>query len=173
MYELIITEKPNASKKVAEALSEGKLTKKDIKGVPYYEVKYHGKEIVVGCAVGHLFGLAEKEKSKGFSYPVFDIEWVPNYEISKDADFSKKYLEALKKLSKDADSITVATDYDVEGEVIGLNAVRYACKRKDARRMKFSTLTKEDLIEAYDKASPHIDWKQAEKLCRTLLSGLL
>ena len=162
MYELIITEKPNASKKVAEALSEGKLTKKDIKGVPYYEVKYHGKEIVVGCAVGHLFGLAEKEKSKGFSYPVFDIEWVPNYEISKDADFSKKYLEALKKLSKDADSITVATDYDVEGEVIGLNAVRYACKRKDARRMKFSTLTKEDLIEAYDKASPHIDWKQAE-----------
>ncbi len=67
MYELIITEKPNASKRVAEALSDGKAVKKDIKGVPYYIVKRGKTEIVVGCAVGHLFGLAEKKKSKGFA----------------------------------------------------------------------------------------------------------
>ena len=162
MYELIITEKPNTSKKVAEALAKGRPTKKDINGIPYYVVDHNGQEIVVGCAVGHLYGLAEKEKTKGFSYPVFDIEWVPNHEVSKDAAFSKKYLEALKKLAKEAKDVTVATDYDVEGEVIGLNIVRYACKRKDARRMKFSTLTKEDLVEAYNKASSHLDWGQAE-----------
>ncbi|MBI4146089.1 DNA topoisomerase I [Candidatus Woesearchaeota archaeon] len=161
-YELIITEKPNASKKVAEALADGKLVKKALDGIPYFIVEHQGKEIVVGCAVGHLYGLAEKEKTKGFSYPVFDIEWVPNYEVSKDAAFTKKYLDALKKLSKDADKVTVATDYDVEGEVIGLNVIRYACKRKDARRMKFSTLTREDLREAYEKASPKLDWGQAE-----------
>jgi DNA topoisomerase-1 len=163
MYELIVTEKPNASKKVAEALSEGgKPIKKDIKGVPYYLITHNKKDIVVGCAVGHLFGLAEKKKSKGFAYPVFDIEWVPTYEISKGSAFTKGYLEAIKKLAKDAKSVTVATDYDVEGEVIGLNIVRYACNKKDAKRMKFSTLTKEELIESYEKASEHLDWRQAE-----------
>ncbi len=162
MHELVITEKPNASKRVAEALSDGKPEKLNIKGVPYYTFTRGKNKITVGCAVGHLFGLAEKNKSKGFSYPVFDIEWVPNYMISKGAAFSKKYLEALKKLAKDADSVTVATDYDIEGEVIGLNIVRFVCNRNDAKRMKFSTLTKEDLIEAYDRASPRLDWKFAE-----------
>lgn len=162
MYELIITEKPNASKRVAESLADGKPVKKDIKGIPYYIVKRGNKEILVGCAVGHLFGLAEKKKSKGFAYPVFDIEWVPNYEINKEAAFTRGYLDALKKLAKDAKAICVATDYDVEGEVIGLNVVRFACNRNDARRMKFSTLTKEDLVDAYEKASEHLDWGQAE-----------
>ncbi len=161
MQELIITEKPNASKKLAEALADGKPVKEEIKGVPFYKVTHGKKDLLIGCAAGHLFGLAEKKKTKGFAYPVFDIEWIPNHEISKTAAFSKKYLDALKKLAKQADTFTVATDYDVEGEVIGLNIVRYICNRNDARRMKFSTLTKPDLIEAYAKAMPHLDWGQA------------
>lgn len=160
-YELIITEKPNAAKKLAESLADGKPIKESYQGVSYYKVTRGKQDIVVGCAVGHLFGLAEKEK-KGFRYPVFDIEWVPVSEVNKDAAFSKKYADTLKKIAKGADSYTVACDYDVEGEVIGLNIVRYICHRNDARRMKFSTLTKEDLIEAYDKASAHLDWGQAE-----------
>ncbi len=103
----------------------------------------------------------EKEKA-GFRYPVFDIEWVPSFEISKSAGFSKKYYQALKKLAKDADSFTVACDYDVEGEVIGLNIVRFICNRNEARRMKFSTLTKPDIIKSYDEASSNLDWGQAE-----------
>lgn len=162
MYELIITEKPNASKRIAEALADGKPIKESIKGVPYYKVTHGKKDLVIGCAVGHLFGLAEKVKSKGFKYPVFDIEWVPNYEISKSAEFSKKYFNVLKKLAKNAGSFTVACDYDVEGEVIGLNIVRLICHRNDARRMKFSTLTKPDLVQAYDSAQSTLDWGQAE-----------
>jgi DNA topoisomerase-1 len=160
-YELIITEKPNAAKKLAEALADGKPIKENVKGVPYYKVTHGSKDIVVGCAVGHLFGLAEKEK-KGFRYPVFDIEWVPVSEVSKTSAFSKKYADALAKIAKGAESYTVACDYDVEGEVIGLNVVRYICHRNDARRMKFSTLTTEELREAYAKASAHLDWGQAE-----------
>lgn len=162
MVELVITEKPNASKRIADALADKTPEKKAYKGVPYYVLTHAGKEIIVGCAVGHLFGLAEKKKSKGFAYPVFDIEWVPAAEVSKSSAFSKKYLDALKKLAKDADSFVVATDYDVEGEVIGLNVVRYACKQKDARRMKFSTLTKDDLVDAYENVHESLDWGQAE-----------
>jgi DNA topoisomerase-1 len=160
-YELIITEKPNAALKIAQALATGKPIKKNVKGVPYYEVTCGNKDLVVGCAVGHLYGVAEKDKKKGWSYPVFDIEWAESGEAKKESAYTKKYLAVLKKLGKDATEFTVATDYDIEGEVIGLNVLRFACKQKDANRMKFSTLTKPDLVEAYNSKMNHLDWGQA------------
>lgn len=161
MSELIITEKPNAAKKIADALADGKPIKESINKVPFYKITRGNKDILVGCAVGHLYGLAEKEKN-GWKYPVFDIHWVPTADMSRGSAFSKKYLSALKKLSKEADEFTVATDYDIEGEVIGLNVVRYICKKKDANRMKFSTLTKPDLIKAYENKSNTLNWGQAK-----------
>ena len=161
MVELIITEKPAAAKKLAEALADGKPTKSSDKGVPFYTLSHNKKDIRVGCAVGHLFTVTEKEKKRGFQYPTFDLHWAPSYEESKSSGFSKKYFDVLKKLSKLADSFTVACDYDVEGEVIGFNIVRFICRQKDANRMKFSTLTKPDLLEAYNNKSKTLDWGQA------------
>ena len=161
MYELIITEKPAAANKIAEALADGKAIKENIGGAPYYKLTHGKKDIVVACAVGHLYGLAEKEK-KGWRFPVFDIEWKPVSETTKSSAFTKKYLNAIKKLAKDANSFTIATDFDIEGEVIGLNVIRFACNQKDANRMKFSTLTKDDLRESYKNKSKHLDWGQAK-----------
>ena len=161
MYELIICEKPNAAKKIAEALADNKPTKKSSKTrVPYYILNHEGKEIMVVSAVGHIYGLTQKPGILKSKYPVFDIEWQPSAKIKK-GHFSSKYLAVIKKFAKDANEFTVATDYDVEGEVIGLNIIRYACKQKDANRMKFSTLTKEDLIKSYKNKSKTIDWGQA------------
>ena len=160
MTELIISEKPSAAKRIAESLADGKPIKEGKDGVYFYKITHGNKDIIVACSVGHLYGLAQKEGKKGF--PVFDIEWKPSYEISKGSKFTGKYLQTIKKLSKEADEFTVACDYDIEGEVIGLNVIRYACKQKDAARMKFSTLTKPDLVEAYENKSPHLDWPQAE-----------
>ncbi len=159
MVELIITEKPSAAKKIAEGLSSKPNTKKE-GTVTYYELEREGKKILVVSAVGHLFSVAEKNKT--FKYPSFDIEWVPSNKVSKNASYSKKYLDVIKKISKQADSFTVACDYDVEGEVIGLNVLRYACKQKDGYRMKFSTLVKEDVKKSYDNKLSNIDWGQAK-----------
>jgi len=159
MYELIITEKPNAASKIAAALADGKAIKENNRGVPYYKVTHGSKDLVVACAVGHLYGLAEKEK-KGWKYPVFDVEWKPTADTRKEAAYSKKYLQTIKKLVKDADSYTVATDYDIEGEVIGYNVVKHICRQKDAARMKFSTLTKPDLVKAYENKSKRLNWGQ-------------
>ncbi len=161
MYELIITEKPAAANKIAAALANGKPIKENSKGVPYYKITRGNKDIVVACAVGHLYGLDRKKGEKKWAFPVFDIEWQPAHETRKTAAFSKKYLQAIKKLGKEASEFTVATDYDVEGEVIGLTVIKYACKKKDASRMKFSTLTKPDLVEAYENKSKTLDWGQA------------
>ncbi|MEK6760456.1 MAG: DNA topoisomerase I [Nanoarchaeota archaeon] len=153
-YELVITEKPQAAMKIADAL--GNSEKRNFQGVPYYEVDRAGKKIVVVCAVGHLFTL--KQISQGF--PAFEIKWVPNFLVKK-GDFTKKYYETILRLAKGAGSVTVATDYDVEGEVIGLNVVRFICGQNDANRMKFSTLTDKELNEAYEKKSKKINWGQA------------
>ncbi|PIY60411.1 DNA topoisomerase I, partial [Candidatus Woesearchaeota archaeon CG_4_10_14_0_8_um_filter_47_5] len=160
MYELIITEKPSAAKKIAEALAEGKPIRETNQGVSYYKVTHQKKDIVVACAVGHLYSVAEKDP-KGWTYPVFDISWKLSSELSKDLAYSKKYYATIKKLAKEADSFVVACDYDTEGEVIGLNCIRFICNQKDAARMKFSTLTTDELIESYENKAPRLNWGQA------------
>ena len=160
MTELIITEKPSSAKKVAEALADGVPKKKKSKGSSYYELKHDGKTIWVTSAVGHLYGLVEANK-EGWTYPVFDIKWQASYLSSKDLAYVKGYVDTIKALSKEADEFTIACDYDVEGEVIGLNVIRFACGKKDGNRMKFSTLTKGDLVESYNSKMHHLDWGQA------------
>ncbi|MBT4935623.1 DNA topoisomerase I [Candidatus Woesearchaeota archaeon] len=160
MVELIITEKPSSAKKLAEALADTTPVKKKSKKSSYYELTHNKHPIIVTSAVGHLYGLVESEK-KGWTYPVFDIKWEESYKNSKNLDYVKDYVYTIKTLSKQADEFTVACDYDVEGEVIGLNVVRFACKQKDANRMKFSTLTKGDLIKSYENKIKHLDWGQA------------
>jgi DNA topoisomerase I len=158
MVELIVTEKPMAALKIATALGDAKPIKKTKGKSVYYEITRNKKKIMVGCAVGHLFGLAEKIKTKWGTYPIFDIEWKPKSDIDKNAKYTKSYASLLKQLGKKADKFTVATDYDLEGAVIGANIIRVLLKQKDARRMKFSTLTKDELNDSYDNASKHLDF---------------
>ena len=81
MVTLIIAEKPAAAQKLAEALADGKPSKKAEGGVSYYEFSNGGKEYIIAAAVGHLYGLAQKVKKSGT--PVFDIEWLPAYECRR------------------------------------------------------------------------------------------
>lgn len=158
-YILIITEKPQAAGKIAAALSNGsdrKINKPG--GVSYYEFERDDKQIIVGCAVGHLFTVSQTKKGTG--YPVFDIDWYPNFEIKK-KDFTKKYYSVIEKLVKGASEIIIATDFDVEGEVIGYNIVRFIAHQPDAKRMKFSSLTAPEIQTSFDNVHPTIEWGQA------------
>lgn len=166
-YELIITEKPAAAKKIASALADGKLESKKTGTVASYWLTRGGKRIAVACAVGHLYNLEGVEKRDGkkvkarYTYPVLEVQWKPAYEVAKQSAFTRKYLEVLESLGKGAESFVIATDYDVEGELIGLNVLRFACGQKDASRMKFSTLTDKELQTSYDKRARHLDWNLA------------
>jgi len=152
MVELIISEKPSAAEKIAASF--GKPTLKRLNGVKYWEVD-NGR-ILIGSAVGHLFGLKKTERF----YPVFNLEWQPSYS-GRGASFQRPYFQTLKSLGKKADIVTVATDYDIEGEVIGLNIVRELLGFKDANRMKFSTLTVSELQDAYKNKANTLNWGQA------------
>ena len=172
---VIVTEKPDASKRISEALAEGKSLKKftDENNVSYYEFKRNGKKHIVVCAVGHLFNLDPVSKGKGWTYPIFDAEWKPSYEVRKDAEFSKKYFDVVKKMIPNGSQYIVATDFDTEGSVIGFNVLRFLANVKDGKRMKFSTLTKDELIESYGSMSNHLDFSQIEAgLTRHMLDWL-
>ncbi len=158
-YELLIAEKPIAAKKIAEALSDDTVKKHANKKVPYYELTHNNKKIIVGCAVGHLFGLKEKD-GKGWTYPFFSYEWKPSYEVNKAAKYTKDYIDTLKKLAKDANDFTVCTDFDEEGSLIGEKIVELICNKKDAHRMKFSSLTKSELVKSYENKMKKLDWPQ-------------
>ncbi len=160
-YDLIVAEKPKAAFRIALALADrGSLKKKNVEGIPFYEIKIDKKPAVVASAVGHLYTLMEKGGNK-WSYPIFDVEWAPTFKVQKKASYVKKYISLLKKLSERASEVTIATDYDIEGEVIGLNVTRFALGKKDAGRMKFSTLTPAELKKAYAGRNKTLDWSQA------------
>lgn len=154
MSELIICEKHKVAEKVAKALSDSPV-KNSYKRVPYYEfTNGNGTKITVLSAVGHLFSLKAKNKK---DKRLFDVEWVPLSETDKSKKYVKNYIDTIKKFSKDADRFIHACDYDTEGTLIGFNALRYICGEDSidkSFRMKFSALTKKDLIESYSNAYP-------------------
>mgnify|MGYP001616299412 CR=1 FL=1 len=100
-YQLIITEKPSAAKKIAEALADGKPIKKTDGKVTYWEVTHQGHDLVIAAAAGHLYTIAEAEK-KGWTYPVFDVKWMESAEVDKFAAHTAGFLKVLKKLAKHA-----------------------------------------------------------------------
>ena len=161
VYELIISEKPQAAEKIANALADTKAEKLREYGVNYFQLTHCGKNILVASAVGHLYGLAQREGNT-WAYPEFDVKWQATYLSSKDLAYTKDYVKLLEKLGKNAQEVTVACDFDIEGEVIGLNVIRFALNKEDANRMKFSTLTKSDIIKAYASKQQTLEWGQAK-----------
>ncbi|MFH0711242.1 MAG: DNA topoisomerase I [Candidatus Aenigmatarchaeota archaeon] len=157
---VIIAEKPDSSKKIAEALSGGKLKKIEKNQAFWFEFKRGSKKIIVVPAVGHLLVL-DTVKKRGWSYPTFDVQWIPTYS-KKGSEFTKKYFDNIQEVVKFGTDFIIATDYDTEGSVIGFNILNLLAGKKDAKRMKFSTLTKDELIDSFENANPHLDFPQVE-----------
>ncbi len=159
---LCISEKPTAAKRLATALDQQGKPKKlpnprNLAKVPVYECRRNGDTIIVIPALGHLFSTVE-DSARGWHYPAFSYKWVPSY-IANPKHGSRPFIAAFKKYGKDVDEVIVATDFDLEGEVIGASIAKFACDRKltDVKRMKFSTLTKEDIVDSYENLQPTVD----------------
>ena len=112
--------------------------------------------------MGHLFTLDPVGGGKGWSYPIFDYEWKPSFEVRKESAFSKRYFDVIRLVAEEAVDYIVCTDFDTEGSTIGYNMLRFICGVNDGKRMKFSTLTKDELTESYNGMSEHLDFGQVE-----------
>jgi DNA topoisomerase-1 len=158
-YTLIVTEKPDAAKRIAQALDAKQQPKKsEINHVPYYTAN-RDTQIVVVPAIGHLYTVAAEGKGRS-KYPVLNFQWQPRYLAERNAKYTRRWVEIFSKLSQDANAFIDACDYDIEGSLIGYMILRYACGEKEsiAKRMKYSTLTADELKKAYETLLPHLDF---------------
>ncbi len=171
MTQLIIAEKPDAAGRIAYALADDNVSKKNKGKAVWYETRVGDEETYVVPAVGHLYTL--EQKGKGWDYPIFDIEWKPTHEVRDNSSWMKNYYSNLKSLANKADKFVNACDYDQEGSVIGFNILKFIVGTEDAARMKFSTLTTSDLQEAYEDMSEELDHGMVESgLARHILDWL-
>lgn len=158
MTTLIVAEKPNVAKRIAESLGNAQHKKKG--RVSYYILK--DSDIIVASAVGHLFTLRQARPID--RYPFFDIKWMSPGEFDKNMAYVSQYIGVLEDLAEDADEVVNACDYDIEGSVIGYNAIKLGCRMDPsaAQRMKFSTLTKNELVDSYEKREEHLNFPMVE-----------
>lgn len=153
-YRLVVCEKPDSARRVADALATDGVKEIDVGGVKAFSLNGAGLDYVVCSAAGHLYAISDSFQGRGV-YPVFDLEWYPAQLVDKTAKSAGRRIAAIEKLAINAGSFVNACDFDVEGETIGYNILRYACggKETEALRAKFSTLTREELLRAFDKAA--------------------
>ncbi|HRY33314.1 MAG TPA: type I DNA topoisomerase [Bacteroidales bacterium] len=102
-----------------------------------------GKDFLVKSSFGHVRDLSKKALG-------VDIEkgFLPLYEISSD---KKKVVTDLRKLSKDAETVWLATDEDREGEAISWHlAETLDLEEKKIRRIVFHEITKNAILSAIE-----------------------
>ena len=173
---LVVAEKPDAALHVAEALdSNGEPKKFSFKGVPMYEAQRSSERVLVCSALGHLYKVDQIRSSQRGQYPVWEYEWKPIHAAERGRERHERWLNAIAEIAKQADAFVNACDLDVEGSLIGYMILKHACAGADtkAKRMKFSTLTREELQYAYEHMLPQLDFPLVNAgLCRHELDWL-
>src|SRR3989338_598727 len=180
---LIVSEKPSAARKIAAALSGGKARPSGKGKVQYLEFKHRGEDVFVAASVGHVYGI--KQKTPGSGYPVFDIRWIPLWEVDEGASYTKDYLAVLRNLARDADEVVNACDFDAEGSLIGKKIIEFNAPNAKHSRMKFSTLTAPELQDAFENRGPldlpqalagearhELDWLWGINISRALMAAI-
>jgi DNA topoisomerase-1 len=156
-YTLVICEKPDAARRVSDALSGGAPRSEIVDGTTVFRFIWNGEEFVVCSAQGHVYGVSDPTEERSV-YPVFDVEWYSSDLVDEDSANAARRIAAVRKLAVGASKFVNACDFDVEGETIGFNILRYACGGREgsALRAKFSTLTQEDLVRAFGELKPQV-----------------
>jgi DNA topoisomerase I len=149
---LVICEKNIAASRIASILSKGSVKRSNVGSVPVYEFDYNDERWRIIGLRGHIIKV---------DYPVNYNAWKkidPKDLISVEPE--KKITEsriasALKTLVSKNPFIIVATDYDREGELIGvevLNLLRtYTSDFSGIKRARFSAFTGYEIHDAFSK----------------------
>jgi len=148
---LIITEKPRVAERIAKILSNGKAEKINVEKVNVYRFTSNSKECFVAPASGHIVEL--DFPGKDWFYPII---MEPEDLVYRKIRGKGKYLQAIRRVGRDADLIVVATDLDTEGSAIALEILRVLGweGKKEVKRMEFSALTPKEIKEAFQELKP-------------------
>src|SRR5215207_2741586 len=149
---LIISEKANAAKKIAQFLAEGPVKEGKHRSVPHHTFTWKGEESVSVGLKGHVLNPEFPEEYS--NWQKVEPSDLIDAEILK-AVSEKGVAEAVRSLSKKAERVVVATDFDREGELIGVEALSLAFEANPrlidhVERSRYSALTKGEVTRAFD-----------------------
>ncbi len=143
---LIIAEKDNAAKRIAKILFKDVKTKK----IHNVNVYFSKNSAVIGLK-GHIVEIDFPEEYNNWSkVPLKSLLRAEMVKKVKEGNIVK----ALQSLSKKATHVTIATDYDREGELIGLEALEIIRKVNPEikfDRAKYSAITEAEIKKAFSK----------------------
>lgn len=145
---LIVTEKDNAAKRIASILSGGKAKSEKVYGIPVYVFQDTDEVRVIGLK-GHILKVDFPPQYNDWQ-KVDPLDLV-KAEIVK-IPTQKTILKALQKEAKEANQVTIATDFDSEGELIGvdaINKIREVNPDIRVKRARFSALTEGEIKQAF------------------------
>ncbi|MBU0623645.1 MAG: DNA topoisomerase I, partial [Candidatus Thermoplasmatota archaeon] len=159
MRRLIISEKNLAARRIALILSDNTQKSRSVAGVPVLTFAKGPDEYFVLGLRGHIIVMDYPDKYNNWdAIPPKDLVYAkPEKKVDPTA---KKIMNALKDLSRSVDEVIVATDYDREGELIGVEALEEAQVDKPMRRAKFSALTKGEIERAFAELA-ELDYRLA------------
>ncbi|WP_267163954.1 DNA topoisomerase I [Halovenus salina] len=142
---LIITEKENAARRIADILSEGSADADRRNGVNVYR---WGGTRVVGLS-GHVVGLDFPPEYENWR-DVEPVELIDAEVVTEPTQ--ENIVRTLSELAADADEAIIATDYDREGELIGKEAYELVREEFDGpiERVRFSSITDREVREAFE-----------------------
>jgi DNA topoisomerase I len=150
---LIISEKANTAKKIAQFLSEGSIREGKHRSVPHHTFAWKGEETVSVGLKGHVLNPEYPEEYS--NWQKVEPRELIDAEILKSVS-EKGVAQAVTSLSKKADRVVIATDFDREGELIGVEALSlvFAANPKlmdHVERARFSALTAGEVGRAFDE----------------------
>src|SRR3712207_6069472 len=150
---LIISEKANTAKKIAQFLSEGSVREGKHRSVPHHTFTWDGEETVSVGLKGHVLNPEYPEEYS--NWQKVEPRELIDAEILKSVS-EKGVAQAVTSLAKKADSVVIATDFDREGELIGVEALSLVFEANPkltdhVRRARFSALTPGEVGRAFDE----------------------
>ena len=149
---LIITEKNNSADKISKILGGSPKAEKSY-SIPFYTwTDDSGVEQTAIGLKGHVMNPAFPEEFK--SWRGVEPRALIDAELTKVAT-QLNVVKALKKLAKTATSIVIATDFDREGELIGMEVLEELLidqpqLKEGVTRARYSALTKEEITDSFN-----------------------
>ena len=151
---LIITEKNNSAKKIAEILSGGSVSSDKSFKVPLYMWSdSEGDQMTIGLK-GHAVERAFPEEKEFKQWKLDLIHGLIDAPlVTRPTDGN--VIRAVRKQAKAASSLIIATDFDREGELIGLETLEEALAvnpelEPTVKRARYSALTRDEIERAFN-----------------------
>jgi DNA topoisomerase-1 len=152
LVRLIITEKNDAAKKIAGILTGNGVKQESYLKVPYYIfTDDQGEPNVAVGLKGHVVQVDfPPEFSEWRKVEPKELIYAPLVKT----ETAKSVVRTVRKLAADASGLIIATDFDREGELIGLEALNLVLEENPklvrvVRRARFSALTAGEIKRAF------------------------